>query len=116
MTTASPWEVLNLTLAFVLELVAVGVIGYWASRAGRSSMTRILFGVGAAVAVMVLWGMFAAPQASFSVPVLAVLTKLVVFGTATLAWWRLGRRALAVAFPLLVIVNLAVIHFGHLSL
>ncbi|MGW4356442.1 YrdB family protein [Nocardia sp. NPDC004582] len=113
---ATVWSTLNFTLAFVLELVAVGALAYWGVRTGRSRTAKILRGVGMAVAVVVLWGMFAAPEASFSVPVAAVATKVLVFGGAAAGLWRLGYRKVAVLFPLVVIANLAVIHFGHLTM
>ncbi|WP_040862200.1 YrdB family protein [Nocardia niigatensis] len=112
-TTA--WTAVNLTLAFALELVAVGALAYRGARAGRSRIAKVLLGGGLAVGAMVLWGMFAAPEASFSIPVAAVATKVAVFGGAAAGLWQLGHRAVAVAFPVLVVANLAVIHFGHLS-
>lgn len=109
------WTATNLTLAFVFELVAVGALAYWGVRTGRGRVAKVLLGVGMAVAAMTLWGLFAAPQASYSIPVAAVVTKVAVFGGAAAGLWQLGHRALAVAFPVLVVANLAAIHFGHLS-
>ncbi|MTJ60431.1 DUF2568 domain-containing protein, partial [Nocardia seriolae] len=113
---STAWATLNLTLAFVLELVAVGALAYWGVRTGRGRMAKVLLGVGMAVAAMVLWGLFAAPQASFSIPVAAVGTKILVFGGASAGLWQLGHRTAAIGFPLLVVANLAVIHLGHLSM
>ncbi|MEC3951405.1 YrdB family protein [Nocardia sp. CDC153] len=113
---ATAWSATNLTLAFVFELVAVGALAYWGFRTGRSRVAKVLLGLGMAVAAIVLWGLFAAPQASYSLPVAAVATKVAVFGGASAGLWQLGHRAAAVVFPLLVVANLAVIHFGHLSL
>ncbi|MFD7843581.1 YrdB family protein [Nocardia sp. NPDC059764] len=113
---ATAWSILNFTLAFVAELVAVGALAYWGVRTGRSRTTKILRGVGMAVAAMVLWGLFAAPEASFSVPAAAVATKVLVFGGAAAGLWQLGHRKVALVFPLVVIANLAAIHFGHLSM
>ncbi|MEC3919714.1 YrdB family protein [Nocardia sp. CDC160] len=113
---ATVWTATNLTLAFVFELVAVGALAYWGFRTGRGRVAKILLGIGMAVAAVVLWGLFAAPQASYSIPVAAVATKIAVFGGASAALWQLGHRATAVAFPVLVVANLAVIHFGHLSM
>ncbi|MTE16660.1 YrdB family protein [Nocardia aurantiaca] len=113
---AAAWTVANLTLAFVLELVAVGVLAYWGVRTGRGRIAKALLGAGLAIAAMALWGMFAAPQASFSIPAAAVATKITVFGGAAAGLWQLGHRTATVAFPVLVVANLAVIHFGHLSI
>ncbi|AYF73442.1 DUF2568 domain-containing protein [Nocardia yunnanensis] len=113
---ATAWSAANLTLAFVLELIAVGALAYWGVRTGRGRIARVLLGVGLAVAAMTLWGLFAAPQATYSIPVAAVATKVALFGGASLGLWQLGHRTAAVAFPLLVVANLAVIHLGHLSM
>ncbi|MFE3192297.1 YrdB family protein [Nocardia sp. NPDC059240] len=110
------WSTVNLTLAFAFELVAVGALAYWGVRTGRGRVAKVLLGVGMAVAAMTLWGLFAAPQASFSIPIAAVLTKVAVFGGASVGLWQLGHRTAAVAFPVLVAANLAVIHLGHLSM
>ncbi|WP_040813730.1 YrdB family protein [Nocardia concava] len=112
---STAWTAANLTLAFVLELVAVGALAYWGVRTGRGRTAKIVLGVGMAVAAVVLWGMFAAPQASYSIPVAAVVTKVAVFGGAAAGLWQLGYRAAAIGFPVLVVANLAAIHFGHLS-
>ncbi|MVU83504.1 DUF2568 domain-containing protein [Nocardia sp. ET3-3] len=111
----SAWTAVNLTLAFVFELVAVAALAYWAARTGRGRVAKVLLGVGTAVAAMTVWGLFAAPQASFSIPAAAVATKVAVFGGAAVGLWRLGHRTAAVAFPVLVVANLAAIHLGHLS-
>ncbi|GAB2543680.1 YrdB family protein [Nocardia heshunensis] len=113
---STAWSTLNLTLAFAFELVAVGALAYWGFRTGRGRVAKLLLGAGMAIAAMTLWGLFAAPQASFSIPVAAVATKVVVFGGAAAGLWQLGHRTAAVAFPVLVVANLAVIHLGHLSM
>ncbi|MEV6769394.1 YrdB family protein [Nocardia sp. NPDC051030] len=109
---ATIWHGANLTLAFLMELVAFTALALWAARYGQGLPTKVLLGVVAAGAAMALWGLFAAPQATFSVPVLAVLTKIAVFGTATLALRELGHPRAALAYPVVVIVNLALINFA----
>lgn len=110
------WQDFNLAVAFGAELVAVGALAYWGYRTGHGRVAKLAWAVGAAVAAMVLWGLFAAPHASVSIPAAAVLTKIAVFGGAALGLWRLGHRTAAVVFPVLVVVNLLVIHLGHLSM
>ncbi|MGW4248096.1 YrdB family protein [Nocardia sp. NPDC004722] len=113
---STAWSAVNLTLAFAFELVAVAALAFWGVRTGHTRAAKVLLGVGMAVAAMVLWGLFAAPQATYSVPVAAVVTKVAVFGGAAAGLWQLGYRTAAVAFPVVVAANLAVIHFGHLSM
>jgi Protein of unknown function (DUF2568) len=113
---STAWRLGNLGLAFLLELGAVAALCYWGFRTGNALPTRLLLGIGVPVAAAVLWGLFAAPQATFSVPVLAIATKVLVFGGAAVALWSLDQRVLAIVFPVVVIANLAVINFGHLSM
>ncbi|MDP9487036.1 MAG: YrdB family protein [Actinomycetota bacterium] len=95
----------NLTLAFVLELCALGALGYWGARTGGGPVAKTALGIGAPLLAAVLWGLFAAPRAPVSVPILGLGVKLVVFGSAASALYAAGHRALAAAFALLVVVN-----------
>lgn len=113
---STTWRLGNLGLAFLLELGAVAALGYWGWRTGGTLPIRLTLAIAVPAVAVVLWGLFAAPQATVSVPVLAVLTKVVVFGGAAMALWQLDQRVLAIAFPAVVIANLAVINLGHLSL
>jgi hypothetical protein len=99
----------NLALAFALELCALGALAWWGWRAGAEGWSRWALALGLPAAAAVLWGLFAAPQATFHVPALTVATKVVVFGAATLALWAVGRPGLAVAFAALVVANAAVL-------
>lgn len=111
----SIWRASNLTLAFTFELVALAALGYWGFRTGSATATKILLTLGIPVLAAALWGMFAAPQATFHIPALAVLTKIAVFGAASAALWQLDHRIVALAFPALVVANLAVVHLGRMT-
>ncbi|HEX3592092.1 MAG TPA: YrdB family protein [Pseudonocardiaceae bacterium] len=112
---STTWRLGNLGLAFLLELGAVTALAYWGFHTGTGLPTRLALGIVAPVVAVVLWSLFAAPQATFSIPALAVATKILVFGGAALALWQLDYRVLAIAFPTVVIANLAVINLGHLT-
>lgn len=111
----SIWRATNLAVAFGMELVALGALGWWGTRTGDGTLVKIVLAIGIPAAAAVLWGLFAAPTATYTNPVLTVATKILVFGAAALALWQLDHRIAAVAFPTLVIANLAVIHLGHMS-
>lgn len=104
------WRGANLLIAFLMELVAFGAIGFEGASHGGGPVSRVLYGVLAALAAMLIWGLFAAPQATFDVPALAVLTKLLVFGGAALALHRSGHPRAAVIYPLIVLANLGIVH------
>ncbi|WP_036497427.1 YrdB family protein [Nocardia aobensis] len=109
------WKWANLTVAFAVELGALVVLGLWGWRAGDSTVMKVILALGIPLAAAVAWGMFAAPKASFDIPLLAVITKVVVFGGAAAALWGLGHRVAAVVFAGVVIANLLAIKLGHLN-
>jgi hypothetical protein len=80
----------NLTLAFVLELCALAVLGLWGFSVGGGPVTKTALGIGAPLCAAVLWGLFAAPRAPVSVPLVRFGTKVLVFGSATLGPLRHG--------------------------
>jgi hypothetical protein len=53
----------NLALAFLLELCALGALGYWGVRTGDGLVAKVALGLGAPFCAAVLWGLFAAPRA-----------------------------------------------------
>lgn len=112
---AEIWKWSNLTLAFVMELVALGALGFWGWRTGDTMPTKLLLGIGTPVGAAVLWGLFAAPQAQFPNPVLAIIVKLVVFGGAAAGLWAIGHRSAAVVFAVVVAANLLAVKLGHLN-
>lgn len=104
----------NLTLRFLLELAAIGALGYWGFRAGSGPLGKAALGLGAPVLAIVVWGAFVAPKASVAVaePV-RLLISLGVFGAAALALHASRQDALVCAFAGLVAVNATLLHgFG----
>jgi Protein of unknown function (DUF2568) len=74
-------------------------------RTGGGLVTKTALGIGAPLFAAVLWGLFAAPRAAVSVPLVGFLVEVVVFGSAAVALFATGHRVLAIAFVLLVSVN-----------
>jgi hypothetical protein len=72
----------------------------------------VLGGVLVPAAAVTLWGLFAAPRAVVQVPVLAVLTKVVVLGSAVGAAFVVLPLAWAVVVAGLVVVNTALTWVG----
>ncbi len=99
---AQSFFLVNEGLAFVLEVVALGVLAWW------GSAVALWLAVAAPLAAAALWGAFAAPKARFSVPLAAQLAvKALVFGGAALALLALGQRAAGLWFAGTVLVNTA---------
>lgn len=57
----------NLLLRFVLELFALGALGYWGLKTGSGIITKVVLGVGAPLAAAVVWGTFFVSQGTFRV-------------------------------------------------
>jgi hypothetical protein len=88
------WNVVGLTTAFLSELAALAGLAIWGWTTGTGWL-RVLITVGAPLVAAVLWGLFAAPQAAFDVPVLAVVVKLAVYGCAVAGLVAAGHPWLA---------------------
>ena len=103
-----PLHLANEGLAFLLELAAIATLGWWGFSTGHGLLPHLLLGLGAPVAAMALWGLFAAPKARFPVAMPLVLAvKAVVFGAAVLACAALGHQPSALVLALVAVGNTA---------
>ena len=108
-TADTPLAVANLGARFLLELAALGAVGYWAW-ATQSGVWRVALVALLPLVVAALWGAFRAPGDGGD-PVVAVpgavrLTlEALVFGGATVALWAAGRPTLAAGFALAVLAH-----------
>jgi hypothetical protein len=104
------WKWGNLLLAFLAELVALGIFAWWGWDAASGTALKLVLAIGLPVVAAVVWGLFAAPTASRGTPVVRTIVKVVVFGLAGAALWSLGHPLLAVIFVVVVAANLLIIH------
>ncbi|HEY4570046.1 MAG TPA: YrdB family protein [Kribbella sp.] len=109
------WKWGNLLLAFVVELVALGIFAWWGWSAADSTVLRLVLAVGLPLLAAVLWGLYAAPTAKRGTPTIRWVVKIVVFGLAGAALWSLGHPLLAVVFVVVVAANLLIIHLQKLQ-
>jgi hypothetical protein len=98
---------LNLALSFILELIAVGAFAYWGFNASDNTLVRIILGVGAPLAMIVVWGSYLAPRSARRLkgPVLSIAT-LIIFGLAAAALASAGQTTAAAVFVAAAVVNL----------
>jgi hypothetical protein len=95
----------NLGLKFALELAAIAALAYWGLTVG-SGATTVVAAVGAPLAMIVIWGVFAAPKARRRLGLAArAPLELSVFGLAAVALGAAGQLALAIAFAAVVVAN-----------
>lgn len=83
---------INMALRFVLELCALGGLGYWGFTMGPGTIGKIMLGLGAPILAAVLWGMFVAPKAVRPLHDPAkLLVELLVFGGAAAGLYAAGQ-------------------------
>jgi Protein of unknown function (DUF2568) len=56
----------NLLLRFLLELCALGALGYWGFKTGSVTSTKVVLGVGAPLVAAVVRGTFLSPSPDYS--------------------------------------------------
>jgi hypothetical protein len=96
----------NLALRFIIELIALGAVGYWGFSNRGLGLGRIALGIGASLALIVVWTLVVAPNGAIplSQPQRDVIgTALLVLAAGALA--DTGYPTAAVAFGVVVIVN-----------
>lgn len=96
----------NLALRFLLELCALGALGYWGFVVGGSAFTKILLGIGAPLLAAVIWGLFVSPKAAVPLDLpLRLMPETLVFGSAVAALFATGHPILAVVLLIVAAVN-----------
>ncbi|MEU7769166.1 DUF2568 domain-containing protein [Nocardia sp. NPDC049190] len=109
------WKWANLTLAFAIELVALAALALWGWKTADETPVKVVLAAGILLLAAVAWGLVAAPNATFDHPLLAVATKVMVFGCAAVGLWAVHYRVAAVVFVAVLVANLLVITLGHLT-
>lgn len=109
------WRWSNFGLAFLLELAGLAIFAWWGWRAGGSTAISLLLAIGLPVIAATIWGLVAAPTASYGNPVITTIVKVAFFGLAAAALWTLDHRILAAAFVVIVAANFLVIRLGNLN-
>ena len=93
------WTVLF--LVFVDELLAISAAATWGEDQGGTALS-----VAAALAVVVVWYLFASPKARYGNRWARPVVKVLVFTLASAGLWVSGHETLAVAyFAFSVVVN-----------
>ena len=93
------------TLAFAAELGSLAALAVWGLTLPAGTAVRLVAGIGVPLAAIALWWLFAAPKAAYSVPALAVVTKVLVQGGAVVALVVTGHPRLAIALGAAVVLG-----------
>ncbi len=106
----------NLGLAFALELAALAALCWWGFHVSASTWVKVVLGIGAPIAAVIVWSLFAAPRARFRLPMpMKLLVKTIVFGAAVAALIADSEVVLGIVFAVLVVANTALIRIGNLD-
>ena len=96
----------NLILCFLLELFALGALGYRGFKSGGGAVAKVGLGIGAPLVAAVVWGVFLLPRAAVPLPgFLVLMLQAVVFGAAAAGLLATGHRTLALVFGAIVVIN-----------
>jgi hypothetical protein len=101
----------SLTLQFLLELGALAAYGYWGYSAGSSSVVHVALAIAVPLAAAIVWGLFGSPKGRYHLRgVWRLLLEVVFFGLAAVALIVSGHVILGVAFAVIVVANIALLH------
>ncbi len=96
----------NLALRFLLELCALGALGYWGATAQARLFPRTLLAIGAPLLAALFWGMFVSPRVRVVLPTtVRMVLGLAVFAAATAALIARGRVTAGVTLGGLALLN-----------
>ena len=107
--------VVNLAGRFLLELAAVGAVGFWGYQAAGPLPVRIVVAIGVAATLITVWALVVAPKATNAIPADArVLIGSVLLLLAAGALMLAGQSTLGIAFAAAVILNTVLLFvLGH---
>jgi hypothetical protein len=96
----------NDALRFVLELCALAALAYWGFHTESGALQWVL-GLGAPLAMAVVWGLFMSPKAARPVrEPIRLVAEIAIFGAAAVALAAADQPTLAIVFAALVAAHL----------
>lgn len=99
----------NILLAFLLEVYAVFILGYWGFNLKADQSIRIIIGLLAPAVLMITWAIWCAPSSNYRLEGRwLILLKCILFGIVSLCLVSMGKNFDAVCLIVLVIVNLTI--------
>lgn len=100
--TRAPLSAIDI-LAFLCELFAFATLAIWGF-ASWPFPWNIVAGIGAPVLAIVIWALFVSPRAVFTVhPFVRAFVELLVYASATIAWWSMGQAWLGLVFGVVAV-------------
>lgn len=105
--TTEPGTVPRITgidiLAFLCELFAFASLAIWGFVSWPLPW-NIVFGIATPAVAIVVWALFVSPRAVFAVhPFVRAVVELLVYVSATIAWWSLGATWVGLIFGVVAV-------------
>lgn len=92
-------------LAFACQLFAFITLAIWGF-ATWAFPANIVAGIAAPVVAILLWALFVSPRAVLAVhPFIRALVELLVYASATIAWWSMGHAWIGLAFAVIAVAS-----------
>jgi hypothetical protein len=90
-------------IAFLCEIFAFATLTLWGFTMWPLPW-NIVAGVAAPVAAILAWALFVSPRAVIAVhPFVRALVELLVYASATVAWWMMGNAWIGLAFGVVAV-------------
>ena len=91
-------------LSFLCAMFAVVSLAIWGFTAWDAPWNVVL-GIATPLATLIVWGLFASPRAVVRVhPFVRGLVELLIYLSATIAWWSAGQAWIGLGFALVAVV------------
>lgn len=102
-------------LAFLCEILAFGTLALWGFTMWPFPW-NIVAGIGAPAVAILTWALFVSPRAVFAVhPFVRAFVELLVYASATIAWWSMGNAWIGLAFGVVAVTVGVIAGRRHLS-
>ena len=104
---------INLAIRFLIELAVLMFIGVWGfTMDGPPLFLKGVIGIGCPLIVAVLWGLFVAPKAPFSIPIpLKMGIELIIFLFGIWVVYSLFDQLAAFILAAMMVLNSSYVHY-----
>ncbi|MHC5216234.1 YrdB family protein [Enterococcus sp. LJL128] len=106
----------NIAIAFLIEIFAIFILGYWGFTLHSSKIIRVTAGLLAPILTIVIWSIWCAPSSSYRLEGLwLVALKCLLFGIVVCCLLSTKQSSAAVIFGAIIVINLGLsAYFGTL--
>lgn len=99
-------KAINLGVSFIIELAMLAALAYWGFHLQLPLVGRILVSLAVLALVVVAWGLWLAPKATYPVGLtLSVIMKLFIFSLASWGLYASNKNSLAITLISIFILN-----------